>query len=61
MSGKSSFGGTTYRFRMDEKDYSTGMGDTAAWKVIDRHTWQNTWKSNERTLSIETLTLAADG
>jgi hypothetical protein len=46
---------------MDEKDYSTGMGGTAAWKVIDRHTWQNTWKSNERTLSVETLTLGADG
>ena len=58
---ESSFDGMTYRFRMDEKDYATGMGDTAAWNVIDRRTWQNTWKSNERTLSIETLTLGADG
>ncbi len=30
----------TYRFRMDEKDYATGMGDTAAWNAIDRYDQQ---------------------
>ena len=57
---ESSFDGIMYRFRMDEQDYPTGMGDTAGWNAIHRHTWQNTWKST-RTPSIETLTLGADG
>src|SRR4029453_13672821 len=57
---QSSFDGMTCRFRMDGKDYATGMGDTAAWNVVDRNTWQNTWKSNGTTLSIETLKLGAD-
>lgn len=54
--------GMTYRFRIDGKDHATGMGDTAAWDLIDDKTWQTTWKSNEgRILSIETLTLGTDG
>jgi hypothetical protein len=54
--------GMTYRFRIDGKDHATGMGDTAGWDLIDDKTWQTTWKSNEgRILSVETLTLAADG
>ena len=54
--------GMTYRFRIDGKDHATGMGDTAAWDLIDDKTWQTTWKSNEgRILSVETLTLGTDG
>jgi len=56
-----SSGGMTYKFRMDGEDHATGMGDTAAWIVLDRSTWQTTWKSQGKVLSTETLKLEPDG
>ena len=58
---KSSSQGMTYKFKMDGMDHATGMGDTAAWEVVDSSTWQTTWKSNGKLLSTETLRIAGDG
>ncbi|MBZ5619668.1 MAG: hypothetical protein LAQ69_13235 [Acidobacteriia bacterium] len=53
--------GNSYKFRLDEKDYPDGLGDTAAWKSIDANTWQTTWKLNGKVLTTDTLKLGADG
>lgn len=58
---QSSFEGITYKFKMDGKDYPTGMGDTAAWKAVDSSSWETVWKANGKTISTETLKLAPDG
>jgi hypothetical protein len=50
-----------YKFRMDGRDHATGMGDTAAWTVLDSNTWQTIWKSRDKILSTETLRLGPDG
>jgi hypothetical protein len=53
--------GQPYKFKMDDKDYPDGMGNTAAWKTINASTWQTTWKLNGKVLSTDTLKLGADG
>src|SRR5215467_12621467 len=58
---QSSSQGMTYKFKMDGRDHATGMGDTAAWEVVDSSTWQTTWKSNGKVLSTEILRIASDG
>jgi hypothetical protein len=58
---RSTADGQSYTFKMDSKDYSDGLGDTAAWKVIDANTWQTTWKLNGTVLSTDTLRVGTDG
>lgn len=58
---QSSASGVTYRFKMDEKEYPTGMGDTATWKVLSAETWQIIWKSSGGILSTYTLKVEAGG
>jgi hypothetical protein len=53
--------GQPYKFKMDGKDYSDGLGNTAAWKAIDANTWQTTWKLNGKVLTTDTLKVGADG
>jgi hypothetical protein len=53
--------GQPYKFKMDGKDYSDGLGNTAAWKAIDANTWQTTWKLNGKVLNTDTLKVGTDG
>jgi hypothetical protein len=53
--------GQPYKFKMDGKDYSDGLGNTAAWTTIDANTWQTTWKLNGKVLNTDTLKLGTDG
>ena len=53
--------GQSYKFKLDGKDYSDGLGNTAAWKSVDASTWQTTWKLNGKVLAVDTLKLGADG
>jgi hypothetical protein len=53
--------GISYKFRMDGKDYSDNLGDTAAWKAIDSYTWQTAWKVNGRFAYTDTLRIGAGG
>jgi hypothetical protein len=58
---QSSADGQSYKFKMDGKDYSDGLGDTTAWKAIDATTWQTTWKLNGKVLNTDTMKVGADG
>jgi hypothetical protein len=58
---RSTADGQSYTFKMDSKDYSDGLGDTAAWKTIDANTWQTTWKMNGKVLTTDTLKVGTDG
>ena len=58
---KSTADGQSYNFKLDGKDYSDGMGDTAAWKAVNATTWQTTWKLNGKVLNTDTLKVGADG
>jgi hypothetical protein len=53
--------GLSYKFRLDGRDYSDPLGNTAAWKSINATTWQTTWKLNGKTVTTDTLTLSPDG
>ena len=58
---KSTSGGQSYNFKMDGKEYPTAFGNTAAWKEVDAHTWQVTWKMNGKVEAVDTMHLSADG
>src|SRR5689334_739355 len=45
----------TSKFKMDENDYPTAMGPTAAWKSLDDHSWQVVYKVNGKVQEIDTL------
>jgi hypothetical protein len=53
--------GISYKFRMDGKDYSDNLGDTAAWKALDTYTWQTAWKVNGKLVYTDTLRIGAGG
>ena len=53
--------GTTYKFKMDGKDYPDSMGGTASWKAADGHTWEFVGKANGRVTETDTFQLSADG
>ena len=58
---RSTADGHSYNFRLDEKDYSDGLGSSTAWKSVGANTWQTTWKLNGKQLTTDTLRLGADG
>jgi hypothetical protein len=53
--------GQSYTFKTDGKDYPTPWGTSAAWKAVDKNTWEVTNKVNEKVVGTATLKLAADG
>lgn len=53
--------GQSYTFKTDGKDYPTPWGSAAAWKAVDKNTWEVTSKVNEKVVSTATLKLTADG
>jgi hypothetical protein len=53
--------GITYKFKMDGKDYSDGMGGTAAWKALDANTWEVVGKANGRVVGTDTLKIGPGG
>ena len=53
--------GITYKFKMDGNDYPDNMGGTAAWKAVDRNTWELVAKANGKVTETDTFKLSADG
>ncbi len=53
--------GNTYKFKMDGAENPDGLGDTAAWKMVDGNTWQTVWKTNGKVVGTDTLRLGQDG
>ena len=53
--------GQSYTFRMDGNDYPALFGQTAAWKQINKTTWETNIKLNEKVVSTTTSKLSADG
>lgn len=52
--------GQAFKFKMDGKDYPDPFGDTAAWKSVDAHTWQTTWKVNGKVVSSDSVKVSPD-
>ncbi len=53
--------GLSYTFRVDGKDYPALLGQTAAWKQIDKTTWETSTKLNGKVVATTTSRLSADG
>jgi hypothetical protein len=53
--------GQTYKFKVDEKDYPSILGRTAAWKQIDANTWETAIKQDGTLITTDTTRLSADG
>jgi hypothetical protein len=53
--------GQSYKFKIDGEDYPDPFGNTAAWRSIGANTWETTWKLKGKVLTVDTLTLSADG
>ncbi len=53
--------GQSYTFRMDGKEYPALLGQTAAWKQIDKATWETSTKLDGKLVSTSTSKLSADG
>ena len=53
--------GQSYKFKLDGKDYPDPFGNTAAWKSINASAWETTWKLKGKVLTVDALTLSADG
>ncbi len=53
--------GMSYKFKLDGKDYSDGMGGTAAWTAAGDNAWQTVEKMNGKTVATDHLNLSADG
>jgi hypothetical protein len=54
--------GMSYTFKTDGKEYPALFGNTAAWKQVDKSTWEETiYKKSGTVLSTDTLKLSADG
>ncbi len=46
--------GLSYTFRVDGKDYPALLGQTAAWKQIDKTTWETSTKLDGKVVSTTT-------
>jgi len=53
--------GQSYKFRMDGKEYPTGLGSVVAWKQIDGSTWETVRKTNGILDWTTTTKLSPDG
>lgn len=53
--------GMSYTFRLDGKDYPALLGQTAAWKRIDKTKWETSTKLGGKVISTTTSALSADG
>ena len=54
--------GVSYTFKVDGTEYKGAFADDlVAWKQIDDHTWEDTFKRRGRLESTETTKLSADG
>ena len=53
--------GQSYKFKTDGKEYPDPYGDMAAWKAIDAHNWQTTWKLNGKLISTDSVKVSPDG
>ncbi len=53
--------GMSYTFKIDGKDYPALLGQTAAWKRVDKTTWETSTKLSGKVISTTTSTLSADG
>jgi len=53
-------GGMSYSFKLDGSATTTPMGNTAEWKKINDHTWQEVINKGSITLTTDTYKLAED-
>ncbi len=53
--------GLTYTFKVDGKEYPGPFGDLVAWKQINDHSWETTYKMKETLISTDTSKLSPDG
>ena len=54
-------GGLAYTFKMDGKEYPGPVGDLVAWKQVDDHTWETTYKLKGTLINTDTSKLSSDG
>jgi hypothetical protein len=52
--------GLSYTFNPDGREYPGFLGELIAWKQMDDHTWETTYKLNGRLLSTDTSKLSPD-
>ena len=52
--------GLAYTFKIDGKEYPGPVGDLVAWKQVDDHTWETTYKLKGTLVSTDTSTLTPD-
>ena len=53
--------GLAYTFKIDGKEYPGPVGDLVAWKQVDDHTWETTYKLKGTLISTDTSKLSSDG
>jgi hypothetical protein len=53
--------GLAYTFKIDGKEYPGPVGDLVAWKQVDEHTWETTYRLKGTLVSTDTSTLSPDG
>ncbi len=53
--------GMSYTFKTDGQDRPALLDRTAAWKQIDKSTWEATFKMNGKVLATDTLKVSSDG
>jgi len=53
--------GLAYTFKIDGKEYSGPVGELVAWKQVDDHTWETTYKLKGTLTNTDTSKLSSDG
>jgi hypothetical protein len=53
--------GLAYTFKIDGKEYPGPFGDVVAWKQVDDHSWDATYKLKGTLISTDTSKLSSDG
>ncbi len=53
--------GMSHTFNVDGKEYPGPVGDLIAWKQVDDHTWETTYKLNGNLVSTDTSKLSPEG